>query len=365
MKGWSGMRSYTLKKIIILTCITILYAVCFAGCRRKAADDESMQQNIEFTQQDIEQQITIEEELQSVLQVELSEEFSVRVKIENEDMYKKLINQLECYTDYSALYLDLSETDTTIFLDEILVYSNFEYIDIKNGGVIAVRNRDEFARQTMRSLNLYHISAIEEGVLENISVAKEIRIDLNERYMGPFALIELLFNSECTDIAVLWDYNNEKTDMIYEPEIRRGNLKEWNYFDSVLTGKNKCLKGIYKLNYEDYSYISYEFCEEDETDNWEVYICVKDREGQGEQYYDILNIPSESLSNLRQCRDCRIYINDINFDGYNDIIFVGNYDIFDLYKQCIGFLWDEEEKNLSLTRLFPDIFHSLMQNEKD
>ncbi|MDE7403647.1 MAG: hypothetical protein K2M81_00930, partial [Lachnospiraceae bacterium] len=100
------MRSYTLKKRIILTGIIILYAACFAGCRRKATDDEPTQQNIEFTQKDVEQPVSIEEE-QSILQVELKGGCYVEVKIENEDMYKELINQLENYTDCSMLYLDL------------------------------------------------------------------------------------------------------------------------------------------------------------------------------------------------------------------------------------------------------------------
>lgn len=364
------MRSYTLKKRIMLTGIIISYVVCFVGCRRQAADDEPTQQNIEFTQQDIEhaqkdveQQVSIEEE-QSILQVELEGGCYVNVKIENEDMYKELINQLENYTDYSLLYLDLSETDTTIFLDEILVYSNFGYIEIKNGGIISARNMDKFAEQSLSDLELYHVSAIEEGVLQNIPVTDKIRIYLDERYEGDFALKELLNNSECTDIAILWDYINEKTDMIYDPEISRGNLKEWDYFDSVLTGKNKCLKGIYKLNFENYSYISYEFFEEDEAENWEVYICVKDRESQGEQYYDILSIPSESLSDLCQHRGCRIYINDINFDGYDDIIFVRHNDTLEVYNQCIGFLWDEEEKKFKLNVTVPRYFSHIDAERK-
>lgn len=201
------MRSYTLKKRIMLTGIIISYVACFVGCRRQAADDEPTQQNIEFTQQDIEhaqkdvEQQVIEEE-QSILQVELEGGCYVKVKIENEDMYKELINQLENYTDYSLLYLDLSETDTTIFLDEILVYSNFGYIEIKNGGIISARNMDKFAEQSLSDLELYHVSAIEEGVLQNIPVTDKIRIYLDERYEGDFALKELLNNSECTDIAM-------------------------------------------------------------------------------------------------------------------------------------------------------------------
>ena len=52
----------------------------------------------------------------------------------------------------------------------------------------------------------------------------------------------------------------------------------------------------------------------------------------------------------------RIYFEDVNFDGYEDLIYVGDHGINQFYHQCTGFLWDNDEKRYQLCETLPSNF---------
>jgi len=104
----------------------------------------------------------------------------------------------------------------------------------------------------------------------------------------------------------------------------------------------------YKLYTPNSVYTSYEFCNH-------IFISIIDEE---KKYFDILEIPNEMLSKMGGLHGDGpgICLEDINFDGYKDIIFLGSYDGLELYHKCIGFLWNQSEKRFELDETVPTYF---------
>lgn len=270
----------------------------------------------------------------------------VNVDINGEGEYRAFVGSLEEYRDRSILILNMQKTDTVIYLDEILAYHNFNSLTISSGGVISVRNMDEFKEDSLHELELHHIYAIEENIIDAMPALRKVEIRLNGDYSGVFPAKELVHNTNCPNIAMIWD-----DDKKYEERLEE--LAEWEEISASMSEKDSYLKGLYVWNEEEYNYTSYEFCEEETEQASAAFICIKDRGSYGEKYFGVLEVPVESVEvdwsgGRRMTRD------DLNFDGYYDLVFMGrNWFSGDSYVQCIGFLWNENEQKYEWNATVP------------
>ena len=287
------------------------------------------------------------------------------VKIQTQEEYERFIRRLEEFTGRDSLSMNLGETDTTIYLDEILAYQNFEWLYVRNGGTISFKDT-QILTYPIRSIELDHVLGIEEGLFKHIIsgdsyVQYGIRIELDNRYSGKLPIEELLNYKDCRDVMLVWDDNTEGEGLL---DVQDGmeSLKEWDCLQSVWEATGGCLKGIYSLKDEEYSYTSYEFYnhyEESWPEICALFICVKDRKSNGEEYFEIIDVPTDkfvdydllrrgtSVNRLTRWRD-------LNFDGYMDLEFHSrNNDSFDP-RGYITFLWDVEEQRFKLCESAPD-----------
>lgn len=208
----------------------------------------------------------------------------VNVEIHNEGEYRGFVASLEEYMDCPILILDMQATDTVIYLDEILAYQNFHYLTITNGGTISARNMEILNESSVRDIKLDYIYVIEENILSQMPALQHMEIWLNSDYTGVLPAKELIHNTNCDDIAMIWE-----DDKKYEVHLEE--LAEWGEINGSLHGNNSYLKALYVWNEDDYNYTSYEFCEEGTENACDVFICIKDRESYGEKYFDILEVP--------------------------------------------------------------------------
>ena len=174
----------------------------------------------------------------------------------------------------------------------------------------------------------------------------------------------MLHDVDCTNIKLKWE-GNAKGSGLLEGQKGMENLKEWDYLRSMQEREEQnsdiqrrgCLKALYRYNNGDYSYTSYEFYRN--YRNWvefdDGFICIKDRENDGEDYFDIMDVP--------EIRDRfflgTLYVDqrfctseDVNFDGYKDLIFWQDHT--DSYDGCILFLWDETKQRLVFSESAPE-----------
>lgn len=281
----------------------------------------------------------------------------VKVEIHNEEEYRGFVSSLEEYLDRHFLILDMQETDTVIYLDEILAYHNFRSLSISCGGIISAQNIDNLQENPLEEIDLYHTYAIEENILSQMPALQNIEIWLNSGYIGVMPAKELIHNTDCNNIAMIWD-----DDKKYEVHLEE--LAEWDEINTALLENNSYLKGVYVWNEDDYNYISYEFCEEETENACDVFICIKDRESYGEKHFDILEVPVENVD-MFWSGGSRMMLDDINFDGYRDLIFMGwNRHPFDLPSHCIGFLWNEKEQRYEWNATVPKNFRKIDDERK-
>ncbi|MCM1385918.1 MAG: hypothetical protein NC231_01210 [Bacillus sp. (in: Bacteria)] len=275
------------------------------------------------------------------------------VKIHNEKEYQAFVDCLEEYTESVGLTLFLEETDTVIYLDDILAYQNFRFLDIHNGGTISVRNMEILHESPVIDIELYHIYAIEENILSQMFNLQYITIRVDSQYNGALPAKELLQNTDCTRIVVRWDDEGKE-------EVNMEEFDEWDEINAMLSEDNCYLKALYVSNEDEYNYISYEFrirgeekgntCEANEC---AAFICIKDRESYGEKYFDIVEVPVESINTLAWLDGRRVRLEDVNFDGYRDLIFVGYNDPIGTFDGCIGFLWNEKAQRYEWNATVP------------
>lgn len=286
------------------------------------------------------------------LDIEYPRDSTVNVKIYSQTDYATFLKQLEGDKNIHSVYLDLCGLDTLIYLDKLLENQNIRYLDIKNGGVICIRNEYLIETGSLDGIRLYHISALQENMLDHFA-GREICIRLDDGYTGRLPTRDLLNNTDCESIILIRDGSGRLngTDTYHDADG-----KEWDYFYSVLSLENQYMKGLYRVNHESYSYTSYEFCKKDMQEICAAFVCVKDRESDGRYYFDMLEIPQAELSNISRYEGKRFYFGDINFDSYDDLLFLGNNDRIKLYYQCIGFLWDDYEKRYKLCETVPHNF---------
>ena len=291
-------------------------------------------------------------------EIEVSQGSLVDVTIHNEEEYRAFINCLEEYVNYGVLTLDLEETDTVIYLDEILAYHNFGILSIEHGGTISARNMKELNTNPLRDIELYHPYAIEEDMLSRMPNLQYIMIRLNSWYTGVLPTKELLQNTDCGNITVIWDDNRKGEENLEE-------FAEWDEINAMLSEDDHYLKALYALDNEDYRYISYEFCEEETGDACEAFICIKDKESYGEKYFDILEVPVENIEmSWLDVTGSRMLFEDINFDGYRDLLFLGYPIVMSECSHCIGFLWNEKEQRYEWNASVPNTFRGIDTERK-
>ncbi len=273
------------------------------------------------------------------LEIEISNQDTVEVKVGNQKAYEKFIDQLEEYKEYTVLHLDLLGENVIIYLDEILSHYNFEYLSINNGGIICIKDAEAFSDNLLRNLELDHIFHVGNLEVERFTNLKFITVRMNDCFETSNGFAEILNNTSCENIIVLWD----DVEHFGEKEFFEKYVEYLDYSE-----KWGSFKAFYKLNTPNSGYASYEFCNH-------VFISIKDEE---KKYFDTLEIPHEMLSKMSGLYGDgqRIWLEDINFDGYKDIIFLGYNDGIELYHECIGFLWNQSKQRFDLDETVPVYF---------
>ena len=371
------MYQYSTLRKILLSCIFMsLITVILSGCGQNRKNDYVLQLPVQsgthFLQSSINQiksciqEAAAENKNRNMPEIRVSEGSSIiKVIIHNEEEYQAFVDCLEEYMDYRTLSLDLAETDTVIYLDEILAYHNFEYLNIFYGGTISALDIENLNACPLREIELYHIYSIEENILSRIPVLQNIEIFLDSGYAGVLPTKELIHNTDCDNIAMICD-DDKKFEVHFE------ELAEWDEINTTLLESNSYLKGLYVWNEDDYNYVSYEFCNHGEeiipfeTKGCEAFICIKDRESYGEKYFDILKVPVESIDYISWSGGgSRMMQDDINFDGYLDLIFTGlNRHSCELPRYCIGFLWNEKEQRYEWNATAPKHYRRIDYERK-
>lgn len=140
---------------------------------------------------------------QNMPEIEVSQDSIVEVKIHNAEEYRAFVCCLEKYRNYGVLWLNLTETDTVVYLDEILAYHNFEILTIQYGGTISVRNMENLNANPLRNIEMYHPCAIEENLLSQMSNLQDVVICFDSRYTGVLPAKELLQNTDCRKIVMI------------------------------------------------------------------------------------------------------------------------------------------------------------------
>lgn len=377
MKKNMFITSANALKYIFLISIFCIYMTACGNADRQSAVEQSRAEIVETENTKTKSEETTDtayaeteseaanviENIQDMPEINIVNVSIVEVKIKNKEEYEGFVSRLGEFTGCHRLWIDLEETDTTIYLDEILTYNNFDDVMIENGGIISVKNMENFT-YSMKEIGLRHVFSIDEGVLSriissNMDDQAEFRIELDNRYFGKLPIEKLLNDQDCTDVILIWDDNTEGAGLL-DVQENMENLKEWDYLQSVKEAGNGCLKAIYQLNDGDYSYIGYEFYNHYEEDGPEIqaaFICIKDRESNGNKYFDIIDVPVDRFLNndsfIRSTSQHLDVSDDLNHDGYRDLVFQGHY-----YLYRIAFLWNEKEQRFILDTSVQDFFES-------
>ena len=362
-------------QVYVLMSLAVMILSGCAGQEQEMEEPETVTESAQAEETDEEEADGAEEEIKGIEGIEEAEEAEeplaesdnlnmpeievsrdssfLYVTIHNEEEYQAFVDCLGNYTECFSITLFLKETDTVIYLDDILAYQNFTFLDIKYGGTISARNMEILSESPLRDIELYHPYAIEENVLSQIPNLENITIRVDSEYNGVLPAKELLQNTGCAWIVVKWDDEGKE-------EVNLEEFTEWDEINAMLSKDNCYLKALYVSNEDDYNFISYEFCvrgEEKgntcETNECAAFICIKDRESYGEKYFDIVEVPVESIDTLSWLDGRRVRLEDVNFDGYRDLIFVGHNDPIGSLNRCIGFLWDEKEQRYEWNATVP------------
>lgn len=345
--------------VYILISLTAMILSGCAGQGQEMEEPETVTESAQAeepneTEAEEAEKASVESDNLNMPEIEVSRDSSfLDVTIHNEEEYQAFVDCLENYTECFSITLFLKETDTVIYLDDILAYQNFTFLKIKYGGTISARNMEIINESPVRDIELYHPYAIEENVLSQMPNLENITIRIDCQYNGALPAKELLQNTDCASIVVRWDDEGKE-------EVNLEEFDEWDEINAMLSKDNCYLKALYVLNEDDYNYISCEFCvrgEEKgntcEAKECAAFICIKDRESYGEKYFDILEVPVESIDTLAWLDGRRVRLEDVNFDGYRDLIFVGYNDPIGTFNGCIGFLWNEKEQRYEWNATVP------------
>lgn len=288
----------------------------------------------------------------------------VTVFIYNGDGYVNFLDWMREASDESVKYLtvDLTGTNITIYLEEILAGRDLWSLTIQNGGNVSVKDIQTLAAGELTKIEIYHVFSIDTDVISHIRKLEEITVRLDGHYKGVMPTKEMSGNGECEKILLLWDDKMAGQGLAMDGEGTFGCLKEKEALERELAGQNKWLKAVYKQNEGDYSYTSYDFFQGNEVSD--IFICIKDRESGGERYWDMLSIPGERLSEMDEGTGSRFCLEDINFDGYEDMVFLGCNDGIRLYLKTVVYLWNETSGKYELCGTAPRYFKYVDRERK-
>lgn len=360
-------KNYMFQYKTLLIKLTLMVGILIlSGCGEKAESNKyffeeqendnskSIDENKNVLLETEKNQPTVDLKIMDILSIEILNQDTIKVKIDDQDAYKKFIDQLKDYKEYSSLYIDLLGENITIYLDEILSQNNFVYLCISNGGIISIKNAEMFSDDLLRNLELKNIFQIKSSALEKLVALKFITIRLDNRFELTNDFLEILNNTFCENIIVLWDDEEYfLDDNLFEKNALYLNYDdEWRFF-----------RAFYKLNDQNFSYSSYEFYNKEINSEPHIIISIENKEI---NYYDYFEILQEMLAEISiGYRDGqRICLRDINFDGYNDIIFLGYNDGLELYHHCIGFLWNQSKQQFELEETVPSHFDYIETERK-
>lgn len=226
------------------------------------------------------------------------------------------------YKDCSILYMDLLGTNTVVYLDEILPRHNFVIVEISNGGMLSVKDIEACRETNLRDLYLKYIFRIDNSVLN-------------------------LFDSLKT--VLVW------TDQSFEDqEFDLFHGEEWKHLMSISPEDKRDYGAIYILNEEGITYSSYEIYSDNVKENPCAVISIREIENKSDPV--ILEIPNDIIEWISKDDGSRIMLEDVNFDGYKDILYLGDNNGLYLHHQCNGFLWNEETGKYELCKSLPAHF---------
>ena len=285
--------------------------------------------------------------------VEVYDSGDLSVEIQSQEEYAAWVSQLGNYRSSYKLYMDMNETDVIIYLDELLAFGNFKTLKINDGGIISAKDISAVNMDMLERIEFYRIHSIDEGLISHIPRQTKLWIDMDGHYKGTSPELELLLGTDCQNIMMVQrqDKGVETSVLMNEQNALESKLKEWDILRTVLIEEQRILCGYCMQVSGGYSYTEYEFCGSDTEDITKAYICIKDQEGHGGQYFDVISIPEERLDGVRHVNWSRILLEDMNFDGYTDIIFVGQNDGGP--RDCVYYLWKESEKQYEMEATLP------------
>ena len=127
--------------------------------------------------------------------------------------------------------------------------------------------------------------------------------------------------------------------------------EEWKYLMSISSEDKRDFGAIYILNEEGITYSSYEIYSDNVRENPCAVISIREIENKSDPV--ILEIPNDIIEWISKDDGSRIMLEDVNFDGYKDILYLGDNNGLYLHHQCIGFLWNEETGKYELCKSLP------------
>lgn len=340
---FGSMRKCTLCITLIIV-IIISVRVCEENMYTKiSSGTEGEAQDIEILENDKQKQILCNIERKE--RIEPKENPSIPDIVNDPNVKISLTN--------SILNIRLSDMGKPVYLDEIINYYGCISVTIENGGVIMARDMVALENLPLQYLELHNILAVEEGILNHMPCLDTLKIILDEQYIGVIPLVDILENTKCANIIMLWNGEGEQ-GLLRGGDFCDRFYEEWEYVEAMISETGSSLQGIYRLNEENTSYTSFEFYKQSS----DIHPCgafISRRSG--ENNFDVLLIPEERLPDVYKGGRQRIYAGqDVNFDGYEDIIFVGKNSGIELYFGCITFLWDEQNQRYAISETAPQNF---------
>lgn len=282
----------------------------------------------------------------------------ISVSIHNEEEYQAFVRQLEASSGCQSLYLDMEDSETAVYLDDLMACPGLTYLRIDSGGRITARDVESLDTSALYVLVLQSVLAVEEDILRHIT-AQSLYIELDSCYEGVVPTGELLDNTVCENLILVWDIRESPglPGLLTGEERCDSISREWDDVSEML--KKGKLLGIHRINDGGYSYTCFDFYRPDSVrDLCGALISVRDS-GSNEhfKYFDLLEIPEDRLFNADMRFAPRIYREkDLNFDGVKDIVYTGTGDVRERYGDCTVFLWDEHEDKYAFCESAPRDF---------
>lgn len=355
------MYNYIIKKNIVFLMILII-VLSITGCEQKISKEDNLLEykesadsinnlsNSKSKNNIIKNPRKKINNDQDTLEMKVKEN-CIKAKIQSLENYQTVLDYLDNIENIYSIYLDLCNTNISIYLDELLRNQTIGYLDIKNGGSICIKDQTFLKTSNTYSIKLHYVFEIQKNLFDGFN-GLEICVQLDNQYTGILPTIDLLNNINCENIALKWEGNGQLNGMD----------TYWEYFYSVLPKEEQYLKGVYQTKQEQVIYTSYEFCKEDSEETSKIFIFIKDIGRKKD--VQILEISKPQLTNISRHDGKRFYLRDINFDGYQDLIFVGDNDNIKLFYQCICFLWNEKEQLYKLCETAPKNFKYIDEKQR-